>query len=189
MQEEWKPIIDYEQLYEISNLGRLKSLSKKKRNKEIIVQPILNPKTKYLHCLLWKDGKRKGVYYHRLVATHFILNPLTLPEVNHKDGDKANNRVDNLEWCTEKQNKKHALETGLWKHTDAHKKAMGDYNRRTKSKKVYQYDKDGKFLAEFSSTEEAANHIRASQSNVVNCCNNRKYYKSVKGFVFSYKQS
>lgn len=188
MREIWKSIQGFEGLYEISNFGRVKIL-KKRGKKEGILKPTLNPKHKYLQARLWKNKKLSGPYFHRLVAIHFIPNPLNLPEVNHIDGNKTNNHIDNLEWCTKSQNRQHALKLGLWKHSDSHKKATADFNRRTKSKVVLQYDLESNFIQEFSSTEEAANSVGGSQGNIANCCAGKKYYNSVKGFIFKYKHN
>lgn len=97
MQEIWKDIKDYEGLYKISNLGNVKSL---KTNKNLYYSKSKN----YLRVSLNKDGIRKGYSIHRLVAEAFIPNPNNYPCVNHKDCNGNNNNVDNLEWCTHKQN-------------------------------------------------------------------------------------
>lgn len=98
MEEIWKPIEGYEGLYEISSYGRVKSL---KRN--IILIPKKEP-TGYLRCNLYLNKNMKTVSIHRLVAQAFLPNPDGLPQVNHRDEDKTNNRVENLEWCTVKYN-------------------------------------------------------------------------------------
>lgn len=108
MQEEWTHIQDYED-YLVSNFGRVKSL---KKGTEVILRPILDAKG-YLRVNLYKDGIRHMLKIHRLVATTFIANPNGLPQVNHKDGNKENNHVDNLEWVTESQNSQHAFNNGL----------------------------------------------------------------------------
>ena len=99
MPEVWKDIKDYEGLYQISNHGRIKSLNKTKGR--IRKQSIQRG---YHYIWLSKNSKGKMYIVHRLVAQHFIPNPLHLPEVNHKDENKLNNRVDNLEWCDAKYN-------------------------------------------------------------------------------------
>lgn len=109
MKEIWKPIKDYDGLYEVSNLGRVRSL----RN-NIIVKPYKNY-TGYLMVNLWYKGKQNKRLISRLVGESFIPNPNNYPIINHIDGDKTNNKVINLEWCTHSQNVKHAHDTGLRK--------------------------------------------------------------------------
>lgn len=97
--EIWKDIKGYEGLYQVSNLGRVKSF---KFNKERLLK--LRFTGRYYQAILTKNSKQKSYLIHRLVATYFIPNPENLPQVNHKDEDKANNSVDNLEWCNAKYN-------------------------------------------------------------------------------------
>ena len=100
--EVWKPVVGYEGLYEVSDQGRVKG-----------PKGFVKPKptnTGYLRTELWQRGLRHRPSLHRLVAEHFILNPRRCPQVNHKDGNKANNVVDNLEWCTASENALHAVQ-------------------------------------------------------------------------------
>lgn len=96
--EEWKDIVGYEGIYQISNLGNVKSI-----NKNSIMKPSKLPKG-YLQIGLTKNGKRKYTSIHRLVAKTFIPNPNNLPCVNHKDCNTSNNNISNLEWVTHKEN-------------------------------------------------------------------------------------
>ena len=96
--EEFRDIPGYEGLYEVSNLGRVRSLET-----ERILKPSKNT-WGYLFVSLYKNGIKKAVRIHRLVALAFIPNPDNLPCINHKDEDKTNNTVDNLEWCDDKYN-------------------------------------------------------------------------------------
>lgn len=116
MDEKWKPIEGYEGLYEVSNLGRIKSLQRTttlknkggaiytRTHKEKILAQTFDGRHYYLQVILCKNGKGKKHLVHRLVANAFIENPLMLPEVNHIDEDKTNNCAVNLEWCTHKYN-------------------------------------------------------------------------------------
>ena len=123
MEEIWKDIEGYEGLYQVSNYGRVKSLPKihkttKNYNKlgYITKEKILRQrKTQrgYFLVTLYKDQKGKSLYVHRLVANMFILNKDNKPCINHKNGDKKDNKVTNLEWCTYSENMIHAYATGL----------------------------------------------------------------------------
>lgn len=113
MEEIWKDIKGFEGLYQISSLGRLKSLSRfinsnrnnQRRIKGCIIKQRVNPYNGYIQISLSKNHKYKRFYIHRLVASAFLGNPDNLPEVNHKDENKLNNCVENLEWCSSSYNK------------------------------------------------------------------------------------
>ena len=124
MEEIWKDIKGYEGLYQVSNLGRVKSLGRwvykeyrgKRWQGEKILKQIKN-KFGYLRVYLYKNRKAKCYAIHRLVAQVFIPNPYNLPQVNHKDEDKSNNRVDNLEWCTSFYNNEYGTRKKRWYET------------------------------------------------------------------------
>ena len=107
-QEQWKPIAECNGIYHISNHGRVKSY---KWGKELILKPATIKG--YLAIGIWVNNKHKLHKIHRLVALAFIPNPDNKPQVNHKDGNKLNNHVDNLEWMTNQENIQHAWSTGL----------------------------------------------------------------------------
>lgn len=114
MEEIWKPIKGYEGLYEVSNLGRVKSLKRFYHTREQILKNKLT-ENGYYRTELSKNGKRKLIGTHRIVAQTFIPNDMNKEEVNHKDGNKLNNCVDNLEWCSHSENTIHAYKLGLKK--------------------------------------------------------------------------
>ncbi len=114
MQEIWRPIYGYEGIYEVSNLGNVKRLVGKRCSKERILKPKLT-KDGYFETALSSAGKYKYIRTHRLVAFAFCSGYHEGLEVNHKDGNKLNNKADNLEWVTSSENQKHAYATGLQK--------------------------------------------------------------------------
>lgn len=135
--EIWKAIIGYEGFYEISNKGRVRSLDRtvyfrNNKGKRKYIGKIIKPKYRngYQFVNLYKNKHCKTCSVHRLVALHFIPNPNNYELINHKDGIKSNNKVENLEWCDYAYNYKHAIENrlttininGLLKHNDLNKK-------------------------------------------------------------------
>lgn len=138
MEEQWKAIViekngivyDFTGLYEVSNLGRVRSLNYKRTDRIEILKQAKNQKG-YLRVCLRNGGKNVDFLVHRLVATVFIDNQNNLPQVNHKDFDKTNNKVDNLEWVTSQENVCHAYNTDKElarehrnKQSEAHKKKV-----------------------------------------------------------------
>ena len=114
-EETWKSLPDYDGIYEISSHGRIKALPRKhgKKNKSIL-KPVLV--ARYHKYNLAKEGKSVLTSVHRIVAKAFIPNPENKPQINHKDGNRLNNVIENLEWCTASENIIHAFATGLSKN-------------------------------------------------------------------------
>ena len=179
--ESWKDIQEYENKYQISNLGRVKSLNYHRMNIEKILTPKIN-RYGYLTVNLSKNGKIKIFLVHRLVAQAFIPNPLNLPQVNHKkEFEKQNNKAENLEWCTNKYNMNYGTgrERRL-KNTDFRKRA------EKLMIKVYQYDFKGDLVKEWKSTSDAGRN-GFDITSINECCNQRKS-KTHRGYVWSYKE-
>lgn len=203
--EVWKPIKGYKGLYEVSTMGRVKSLITGK-----ILRPVKNKKG-YLVVGLHREGKGKTFLVHRLVAQAFLPNPHNLPEINHKDQDPSNPIVGNLEWCDRKYNvnyadarKKHAAsirgrklsESHKCKLTEVLKKYRQNIDSNTKQL-IYQKisDKISKPIAMINPTTMETIRVFKSASDasqygftpsaISECCNGKR--KSHKGFIWRYK--
>lgn len=180
MKEIWKDIAGYEGLYQVSNLGNVKSLNYNRTKKERILIPGKN-NSGYLLVMLSKNGTRKTFTIHRLAAQAFIENPKNLPEVNHIDEDKTNNCVSNLEFCDRKYNNKYGTHNARGLKTKKLRKC------KNAERTVLQFTKDGKFINEFPSTKEAERFTEIYQSSIVSCCKGR--YKSAGGYIWQYKNN
>lgn len=168
--EEWRNIEGYSD-YMVSNLGRVKSL---KYNKEKILKPATHTKG-YLCVALCKNSKMQTFKVHRLVAQAFIPNTDNLPQVNHINEDKSDNRVDNLEWCDASYNINYG--TGIQRRSTTNTNGK-------RAKTVYQYTIDGEFVAEYPSVNEIERQLGYRIGNIWSCCNGR--YKSAYGYKWSY---
>lgn len=175
MDEIWKDIIDYIGLYQVSNLGQVKSLPKNGKKNRIL--KIERCKNGYLRVQLYKNGIGKHLLVHRLVAEAFLDNPNNLPYVNHIDEDKANNKVENLEYCDHVYNDNYGSRNQRISETQ-----MNDKN---KSKSILQFDKQGNFIAEYPSIKEAQRQLSLDNRNISKCCKGK--HKTCGGFVWRYK--
>lgn len=181
--EVWKDIPDYEGLYQVSNLGRIKSLKRKvyagrNRIRWQYERILSNNKTNgngYKVVSLNKNGESKNKYIHRLVAEAFISNTNNLPQVNHKDENKQNNCVDNLEWCTCQYNST---------YNDLHIK-NGIKNRNNKySKPIYKLDEKSNILETYPSISEASRKNGVSYQAISDCL--RGIQKHSVGYKWKY---
>ena len=170
--EQWRTAVYDGETYEgfeVSNLGRIKSLNYRNTGKTELMEPSANTDG-YFKVNLRKNGENKTCYVHRLVAQTFIPNPDNLPEVNHIDEDKTNNRVDNLEWKWHKDNINHGT------HNERSAKA--------RSKPVLQFSLTGDLIREWESTMECGRN-GFNQGAVAACC--RGKLLQYKGFYWMYK--
>lgn len=143
--------------YFITENGELYSNRKSSRNPDCKIRqlsPGLNSKG-YLTVSIYCQGKLKGYTIHRLVALTFIPNPDNKPQVNHKDGNKLNNHVSNLEWATNDENNKHSWDNNL---------------RPNIRKPIQQYTLDGSFVAEYISITEGSKQTKIERTNISRCC-------------------
>lgn len=168
------PIEEFSKDYQVSNFGQIRSLGNDNGRKTKILKTVKNS-SGYLKVNLSKNGKTKNFLVHRLVAKSFLPNLLELPQINHINEDKTDNRVENLEFCSAKENINH----GTRNQRVSEKMTNGK-----RSKPVLQLTKDGELLRVWTSTHEAGRNGYV-QSAVVLCCNGK--LKSHKGFLWRYK--
>lgn len=178
--ERWKDINGYEGLYQISDYGRVKSLSRlvKVRNtythrriKSRILKVSINKSTKYpivnLHTL---HGKDKVFYLHRLVGEHFIKNKNNLPVVMHNDDDKNNTHYSNLKWGTYQENIQDAYDNGLHK---------------SRQRSVYKISKDGRNIVLYASISEASRDTGIGITSIANCLSG--LHKTAGSYIWKYE--
>ena len=174
--EHWKSIAGYEGIYEVSDLGRVKSLNYNHTETEKILKPGKNNRG-YLHVYLCKDGHVKKFKVHRLVADAFIPNPNNLATVNHKDEVKTNNVASNLEWMSVKDNNNYG--------TRSKRISKSNTNNPKISKQIQMFDKKtGELLATFPSLMEAERVTGIYHGNISTCCNGKR--KSAGGYIWRY---
>lgn len=161
--------------YAVDELGNVYSM---RRNKQLTAK--LNHDG-YLRIQLWKNQKCEYISIHRLIAETFIPNPENKPFVNHINGIKGDNRVENLEWCTQKENIKHAFDTGLSRHRPKNWKVL--------SKKVEQYDLDGNLLNTWLSTMDVERTLGINHVYISKACKTGKTYGNSKGYVWKYSET
>lgn len=173
MQEIWKDIEGFEGLYQISNLGRVKSFQKTYKNSKqpYRILSLSSNQSGYLSVYLRaSNGKDHRYTIHRLVAVAFIDNPNNYPCINHKDENKNNNCVDNLEWCSYSYN--NAYGTARLR------------SRITRSRPVSQFTKEGVWIATYVTPAIAADILNCERHTIVRCCN--KENKTALGYIWKW---
>lgn len=165
-------------LYQVSNLGRIKGIEREVRRngniyhwKERILTPQIE-KNGYIRFILSKNGKMERVLIHRVVAETFIKNPENKPQVNHKNGNKKDNTVKNLEWVTAQENTLHSLNNGL--------------RKPQKTKRIIQLDKENKVIKIWNSAREAGNQLNINHTHIYECC--RGQLKTASGYIWRYEK-
>lgn len=163
---EWREVKEYAN-YEVNQFGEIRHKKRKK---------ILKPRSNnggYQYVNFKINGKNTNFAVHRIVANAFIPNPNGYTEVNHKDYDKTNNCVNNLEWVSSSQNKQHSY--------------LKKENKKSRGKAVNQYTKDGVFIKTFETITDAAEELGCCVAAISNCCLGRA--KTSQGFRWSFVES
>src|SRR5688572_12378483 len=195
MKEEiWKDVVCYEGLYQVSDRGQIRSCDKFKFNRFkhfLFNGRMLKQRTRpkgYKDVSLHKDGSSKPILVHRIVAEAFIRNGYKKPYVNHINANKSDNQVENLEWCTPKENGTHAKNNGLYKPlTRDQQLRVSKWCVVNQSKPVIQYDLNGNEMAEFPSAQEAQRKLGIRQGLISGVCRGEK--SKTHNYVFKYKMS
>lgn len=189
--EIWKDIEGYEGYYQVSNLGRVKSLPRGKQwpyrqtHNNIRKQHIKNG---YLQVNLSKGNKVKWIGVHRLVAMAFIPNPNNYPQVNHIDECRTNNVVTNLEWCTQSQNNMHGTarqRQNESRHRNDPDRAVWKAAALKHAKGVAMCSSDGKLIKSFASMTEASLETKVDITTIIDQCKGRR--KSRRNYYWRYE--
>ena len=183
--EEWRPVVGYEGLYEVSNLGRVRSIDRVQYNPVAathqtfhhghIMNGVVSHRWYRMVGLRDINGKRKNCSVHRLVAMAFIPNPNNLPFVNHKNYDQLDNRVENLEWCTPTYNVHYGRADAIRQHN------------QPKRKQVAQYTKDGVYITTHKTLQSAAKVVGSTRQLIRECANGNIY--SAGGYRWKYVEN
>lgn len=178
MQEIWKDVKGYEGIYQISSLGRLRSLDRivvtkagwTKRHKGVLIKTECVQNSGYIKVDLHKNGKAKPYLLHRIVAETFLENPNSFPQVNHKDQNKLNNCAYNLEWCTQLYNNHYGdcMERGA----------------NTQRKEFYQMDMNGNIIKKWKGFKKIQRELGYQRKLIYLCCVGKR--ESYMGYKWAY---
>ena len=168
--EEWRPVVEYEGIYEVSNKGDVASLNYRKQ-KGIRRKLRCHIRGCYIHVSLMKNGIKKTLSVHRIVAEAFVSNPNNYPIINHKDENPLNNCAENLEWCDQKYNVNYG--TAIQRR------------RESQMRPVIQLTKEGEFVARYKSITEATISIGANSGEISAVCSGR--HISAQGFLWRFE--
>ena len=166
MTEIWKDIPGFEGMYQASNLGNIKSLSRKVDNRYMLQERVLKPALNaqgYLFVVLCKKGKTFDKRVNRLVAEAFIPNPYKKTYVNHKNEIKTDNNVENLEWMTPKENSNYSV------------------------KKIKQYSKNNEYIKTWNNLEIIKEQLEIDKGNIIKCCQGKR--QTAGGYRWEYGKS
>lgn len=183
--EIWSPVKNRENEYQVSSLGRMKSLARKSCDGQSIKEKIMKQADNgqgYLFIRMWKNAKSTHILVHRLVAQNFVMNPHNKPYVNHKNGIKNDNRAENLEWCTKSENALHSfrvLGNKSW--------SIGRSGHlRSDSRVIHQFNANGEFIQSHESIKRANISTGVHQANIDKCINGKR--KTAGGFIWKLKK-
>ena len=178
MEEVWKQVCGFEGVYEVSTLGRVRSLDRRNAAGAFCKGVVLKQRVGnqgYPYVILKNGAVQKTIKTHRLVASAFLPNPENLPQINHKDEVKTNNRLDNLEWCDAYYNIHYG--TAMLRSSEK------------QSKPVFQFDLDGRLVGKHKSTRAAQTETGVSQSKISMCCNRKRITAGGYRWEFCEKES
>lgn len=176
--EIWKDILDYEGIYQISNYGRVYNI---KSNRYLVTY---TDKDGYIRLTLFKNKKSKNISVHRLIGINFIPNPENKPFINHKNGIKDDNKIENLEWVTAAENNLHKYKILGHKGT---KPMLGKFsNNSPKSKKVNQYSISGEYIKSWDCIMDIQRELNINQAGISRVCMNNTNQKTAGGYIWKY---
>ena len=177
--EVWKDVKGYEGLYQVSDFGNVRSLDRISNNRSICGRRLkqINDKNGYKKVMLFKKGSHIYIGVHRLVAKTFLLNPHNYPQVNHKDENKSNNCVNNLEWCSSRYNSNYG--------TRNRRISQAMYNGKN-SMKVVQLNKEGKPIKVWESVHQIERETGYRHTDICACCNSHKSNHTYKTYFWIY---